>query len=172
MFDEQSIFASTTISARIAIKNLLYFRFANSLLSRSGIATSSKACRSPWRGFRHRGRGRFYDDVGCIRDVIENHLLNILLLLAMEPPVGRSADDLIDEKVQVLRAIRTLTKDDVVRGQFKGYLTEPGVAPKFAGRNLRGGALLRRHMALAGCAVLHPRRQEHAGSCHRWWWCG
>ncbi len=52
------------------------------------------------------GRGRFYDDVGCIRDVIENHLLNILLLLAMEPPVGRSADDLIDEKVQVLRAIR------------------------------------------------------------------
>ncbi|TIQ24155.1 MAG: glucose-6-phosphate dehydrogenase, partial [Mesorhizobium sp.] len=75
------------------------------------------------------GRGRFYDEVGCIRDVIENHLLNILLLLAMEPPVGRSADDLIDEKVQVLRAIRTLTKDDVVRGQFKGYLREPGVAP-------------------------------------------
>ncbi|TGV74767.1 glucose-6-phosphate dehydrogenase, partial [Mesorhizobium sp. M2D.F.Ca.ET.145.01.1.1] len=75
------------------------------------------------------GRGRFYDDVGAIRDVIENHLLNILLLLAMEPPVGRSADDLIDEKVQVLRAIRTLTKSDVVRGQFTGYLAEPGVAP-------------------------------------------
>ncbi|TGV73454.1 glucose-6-phosphate dehydrogenase, partial [Mesorhizobium sp. M00.F.Ca.ET.158.01.1.1] len=75
------------------------------------------------------GRGRFYDDVGAIRDVIENHLLYILLLLAMEPPVGRSADDLIDEKVQVLRAIRTLTKSDVVRGQFTGYLAEPGVAP-------------------------------------------
>ncbi|ESW66397.1 glucose-6-phosphate 1-dehydrogenase [Mesorhizobium sp. LSJC277A00] len=75
------------------------------------------------------GRGKFYDDVGAIRDVIENHLLNILLLLAMEPPVGRSADDLIDEKVQVLRAIRTLTKDDVVRGQFTGYLAEPGVKP-------------------------------------------
>ena len=75
------------------------------------------------------GRGRFYDEVGCIRDVIENHLLNVLLLLAMEPPVGRSADDQIDEKVQVLKAIRTLTKEDVVRGQFVGYLKEPGVAP-------------------------------------------
>jgi len=75
------------------------------------------------------GRGRFYYEVGCIRDVIENHLLNVLLLLAMEPPSGQSADDLIDEKVQVLKAIRTIAPEEVVRGQFNGYLEEPGVAP-------------------------------------------
>jgi glucose-6-phosphate 1-dehydrogenase len=75
------------------------------------------------------GRGKFYDEVGAIRDVIQNHLLNVLLLLAMEPPVSQEADDLIDEKVQVLKAVRTLTRDDVVRGQFDGYLKEPGVKP-------------------------------------------
>ncbi|MES5098496.1 glucose-6-phosphate dehydrogenase [Agrobacterium sp. BA1120] len=130
VFEEKSIYRIDHYLGKEAIQNLLYFRFANSFLepiwNRDHIESIQITMAED---FGVQGRGRFYDEVGCIRDVIQNHLLNILLLLAMEPPSGRSADDLIDEKVQVLKAIRTLTKDDVVRGQFEGYLSEPGVQP-------------------------------------------
>jgi glucose-6-phosphate 1-dehydrogenase len=74
------------------------------------------------------GRGSFYDEVGTLRDVVQNHLLQVLALLAMEPPVSEDPDALRDERVKIFRAIETLTPDDVVRGQYDGYREEPGVA--------------------------------------------
>ncbi|WP_320199596.1 glucose-6-phosphate dehydrogenase [Agrobacterium sp. rho-13.3] len=130
VFEEKSIFRIDHYLGKEAIQNLLYFRFANSFLEPVWNRDHVESIQITMaEDFGVQGRGKFYDEVGCIRDVIQNHLLNIMLLLAMEPPSGRSADDLIDEKVQVLKAIRTLTKDDVVRGQFDGYLAEPGVQP-------------------------------------------
>ncbi|GIW83258.1 MAG: hypothetical protein KatS3mg105_5065 [Gemmatales bacterium] len=79
--------------------------------------------------FGVRGRGKFYDQTGAVRDVIENHLFQVLCNVAMEPPVREDSESIRDEKIKVLRAISTLTPSDIVRGQFTGYQSEPGVAP-------------------------------------------
>ena len=73
--------------------------------------------------------GKFYDEVGALRDVVQNHLMQTVALLAMEPPLGAGADSLRDEKETLFRAVRTLEPSDIVRGQFDGYRDEPGVAP-------------------------------------------
>ena len=73
------------------------------------------------------GRGAFYEEVGALRDVVQNHLLQVVALLAMEPPVGADADAMRDEKVKVFRATTSLDPADVVRGQYDGYRDEAGV---------------------------------------------
>ena len=78
---------------------------------------------------RHQGRGAFYDQTGTVRDVIQNHLFQVLANLAMEPPVRTDAESIRDEKVKVLKAIPPIAPEDLVRGQFRGYQAEPGVAP-------------------------------------------
>ena len=98
--------------------------------NRSGIATTSPACRSRWRSASAcRAAGSFYDEVGAIRDVVQNHMLQVTALLAMDAPVGRSSDAVHNEKLRAFRAMRPLHRSEVVRGQFAGYRDEPGVAP-------------------------------------------
>ena len=116
--------------------------------------------------FGVQGRGAFYDETGTIRDVVQNHLFQVLANLTMEPPVRTDSESIRDEKVKVLKAIPPLDAKQLVRGQFRGYRKEKGVAPDSTGRNLRGAATGDRFLALAGRAVLHPRRQVPAGDLH------
>ncbi|OLP52831.1 glucose-6-phosphate dehydrogenase [Rhizobium rhizosphaerae] len=129
-FPESALFRIDHYLGKEAIQNLLYFRFANSFLepvwNRDHIDSVEITMAED---FSVEGRGKFYDEVGCLRDVVQNHLLNVLLLLAMEPPAGHAADDLMDEKQRVLKAMPALSPPDIVRGQFRGYLDEPGVKP-------------------------------------------
>ena len=109
---------------------MVFFRFANSFLNRFGIGTMWRAFRSRWpRTFGVQGRGAFYEEAGAIRDVVENHLFQVLLNLTMEPPIRTDSECVRDEKVQVFRGIQTLKPKNVVRGQFRGYRNEKGVAP-------------------------------------------
>ena len=129
VFAEHAIFRIDHYLGKEAVQNLFYFRFANSFLepifNRHYVANVQLTMAEQ---FGVEGRGAFYDSVGALRDVVQNHLLQVATLLAMEPPNGSDADALHDEKVKVLRAMRPLAPDDVVRGQYRGYRDEPGVA--------------------------------------------
>jgi glucose-6-phosphate 1-dehydrogenase len=128
-FTEDRIFRIDHYLGKEAVQNLLYFRFANSFLepvwNRNYVA-SVQITMAEKIGVA--GRGRFYEEAGAIRDVLQNHLLQIAAFLSLEPPVNAGGEALRDEKVKVLRSIRPLTPLDVVRGQFRGYRQEPGVA--------------------------------------------
>jgi len=111
------------------LQNLLYFRFANSFLEpiwNSNYVQSVQVTMAETLGVQ--GRGVFYEEVGAIRDVLQNHMLEVVALLTMEAPTGRDPDALRDEKQRAFRAMRPITPADVVRGQFRGYRNEDGVA--------------------------------------------
>ncbi|HTO88321.1 MAG TPA: glucose-6-phosphate dehydrogenase [Thermoanaerobaculia bacterium] len=130
VFPEPSVFRIDHYLGKEAVENLLYFRFANTFLepiwNRNYVDCVQITMAEQ---FGVQGRGKFYDETGAIRDVIQNHLLQVVGYLAMEPPISIEADRIRDEQVKVFRAIRPLRPDEVVRGQFSGYRKEPGVAP-------------------------------------------
>jgi glucose-6-phosphate 1-dehydrogenase len=127
---ERAIFRIDHFLGKEPVQNLLYFRFANSFLepiwNREYIDHIQITMAE---SFGIKGRGRLYEELGAIRDVVQNHLLQIAALLLMEPPVGHDPEAIRDAKGQAFSAMRPLSPNEVVRGQFEDYRRQPGVAP-------------------------------------------
>jgi glucose-6-phosphate 1-dehydrogenase len=129
VFPESAIFRIDHYLGKEAVQNLLYFRFANTFLEPIWNRHYVKDIQITMaEEFGVQGRGAFYEEVGAIRDVVQNHLLQVIALLAMDPPTSHEPEAMQAEKLRLFRAMRPLDPKEVVRGQFKGYRDEPGVA--------------------------------------------
>jgi glucose-6-phosphate 1-dehydrogenase len=130
VFPESAIFRIDHYLGKEPAQNILYFRFANSFLepiwNRNYIDSVQITMAE---NFGVQGRGKFYEEAGAIRDVIQNHMLQVVSLIAMEAPTARDPESVRDEKAHIFKAMRQLDPANVVRGQFRGYRREPGVAP-------------------------------------------
>lgn len=129
-FPEEAVFRIDHYLGKEPVQNLLYFRFANPLIEAGWNREHLESVQITMaERFGVQGRGKLYEEVGAIRDVMQNHMLEVIANLAMQRPAEQSREALRDERARLLRSVRTLDPADVVRGQFHGYRQEPGVAP-------------------------------------------
>jgi glucose-6-phosphate 1-dehydrogenase len=129
VFGESSIFRIDHYLGKKPVNNMLVFRFANTFVESFWNRNYVESVQVTMaEDFGVQGRGGFYDETGAIRDVVQNHLFQIISNLAMEPPARNDSESLRDEKVKVLKAISPIEQADLVRGQFRGYRDENGVA--------------------------------------------
>ncbi len=176
-FDETQIFRIDHYLGKETVQNLLVFRFANLLFESSWHRDRIAAVQVTVAEDGGVGtRGRYYDKSGAVRDIMQNHLTQLLALIAMEPPVRLGANEIRDEKVKLLRAIWPVDPDSAVLGQYGpgevGGVPVPGYAEEVGNpgqphADLRGGDLHHRHLAVAGRPLLPPHRQETAKTGHR-----